>query len=39
VSREIAAMLGIDPQSHRANGATRKAVAELATHSPNMRYS
>src|SRR5215471_2005331 len=36
VSREIAAMLGIDPQSHRANGATRKAVAELATHSPNM---
>lgn len=39
VSREISAMLGIEPQSHRANGATRKQVAELAANSPNMRYS
>ena len=31
--------LGIDPQSHRANGATRKSVTELATNSPHMRYS
>jgi len=38
-SREIAALLGIDPQSHSANGATRKAVSELAISSPNMRYS
>ena len=38
-SREIAGMLGIDPQSHRANGATRKSVTELASNSPNMRYS
>jgi hydroxymethylglutaryl-CoA lyase len=30
VSREIAAMLGIEPNSHRANGATRGAVAETA---------
>jgi hydroxymethylglutaryl-CoA lyase len=29
-SREIAAMLGIEPRSHRANGATRGAVAETA---------
>jgi hydroxymethylglutaryl-CoA lyase len=29
-SREIAAMLGIEPRSHRANGATRESVAELA---------
>jgi hydroxymethylglutaryl-CoA lyase len=30
VSREIAAMLGIEPNSHRANGATRGSVAETA---------
>ena len=30
VSREIAALLGIEPKSHRANGATRGAVAETA---------
>lgn len=29
-SHEIAAMLGIEPRSHRANGATRGAVAETA---------
>jgi hydroxymethylglutaryl-CoA lyase len=29
-SREIAAILGIEPKSHRANGATRGAVAETA---------
>ena len=29
-SHEIAAMLGIEPRSHRANGATRGAVAEIA---------
>jgi hydroxymethylglutaryl-CoA lyase len=28
---DIAALLGIEPQSHRANGATRAAVAEHAT--------
>jgi hydroxymethylglutaryl-CoA lyase len=39
ISREIAALLGIDPQSHRANGATRRSVTELATNSPHMRYS
>jgi hydroxymethylglutaryl-CoA lyase len=39
LSREIAALLGIDPQSHRGNGATRKEVAELAVSNPNMRYS
>ena len=39
LSREIAAMLAIDPQSHRANGATRKQVADLAANSPHMRYS
>jgi hydroxymethylglutaryl-CoA lyase len=38
-SRDISGMLGIEPQSHRANGATRKQVAELAANSPNMRYS
>jgi hydroxymethylglutaryl-CoA lyase len=38
-SREVATMLGIDPQSHRGNGATRKAVHELALTNPNMRYS
>jgi hydroxymethylglutaryl-CoA lyase len=30
VSREIAALLGIEPNSHRGNGATRGAVAEIA---------
>jgi hydroxymethylglutaryl-CoA lyase len=39
LSREIATLLGIDPQSHRANGATRKQVTELATTNPHMRYS
>jgi hydroxymethylglutaryl-CoA lyase len=39
LSREIATLLGIDPQSHRANGATRKQVTELANTSPHMRYS
>jgi hydroxymethylglutaryl-CoA lyase len=39
LSREISTLLGIDPQSHRANGATRKSVAEQAAHNPNMRYS
>jgi len=38
-SREIATILGIYPQSHRGNGATRKAVSELAITDPNMRYS
>lgn len=38
-SREIAAMLRIDPQSHRGNGAMRKAVSELAITHPHMRYS
>ena len=36
---EIATLLGIDPQSHRGNGARRKQVAELALTNPNMRYS
>ena len=31
VSREIAGLLGIEPRSHRANGATRGAIAETAT--------
>jgi hydroxymethylglutaryl-CoA lyase len=39
LSREIATLLGIAPQSHRGSGATRKMVAELATNNPNMRYS
>jgi hydroxymethylglutaryl-CoA lyase len=39
LSREISALLGVDPQSHRANGATRRSVTELASNSPNMRYS
>jgi hydroxymethylglutaryl-CoA lyase len=39
LSREIATLLGIDPQSHRGNGATRKQVAELALTNPNLRYS
>jgi hydroxymethylglutaryl-CoA lyase len=30
VSREIAGLLGIEPKSHRANGATRGSVAETA---------
>jgi hydroxymethylglutaryl-CoA lyase len=30
VSREIAALLGIEPKSHRANGATRGSVADTA---------
>jgi hydroxymethylglutaryl-CoA lyase len=30
VSREIASLLGIEPKSHRANGATRGSVAETA---------
>jgi hydroxymethylglutaryl-CoA lyase len=38
-AHEIAAMLGIEPQSHRGNGATRKKVTELAVTNPNMRYS
>jgi hydroxymethylglutaryl-CoA lyase len=39
LSKEIATLLGIAPQSHRGSGATRKMVAELATNNPNMRYS
>lgn len=39
VSREISGVLGIEPQSHRVNGATRKQVADLAVNNPNMRYS
>jgi hydroxymethylglutaryl-CoA lyase len=38
-SRDIARILGVDPQSHRANSATRKSVMELAHNNPNMRYS
>ena len=38
-SHEIASMLGIDPRSHRGNGATRKSVMNLASSNPNMRYS
>jgi hydroxymethylglutaryl-CoA lyase len=38
-SHEIAGMLGIDPQSHRGSGATRRSVMELASSNPNMRYS
>jgi hydroxymethylglutaryl-CoA lyase len=38
-SHEVARMLGIDPQSHRGNGATRKSVMNLASSNPNMRYS
>ncbi|MDP1908577.1 MAG: hydroxymethylglutaryl-CoA lyase, partial [Hyphomicrobium sp.] len=34
VSREIAALLGIEPKSHRANGATRGSVAEAAATGP-----
>ena len=39
LSKEIATMLGIAPQSHRGSGATRRNVADLATNNPNMRYS
>jgi hydroxymethylglutaryl-CoA lyase len=39
MSHEIAGMLGIDPRSHRGNGATRKSVMSLASTNPNMRYS
>jgi hypothetical protein len=39
LAQEISALLGMDPQSHRANGATRKSVTHLATNSPHMRYS
>jgi hypothetical protein len=39
LSRKIPAWRGIDPQSHRANGATRQSVAQLAANSPHMRYS
>jgi hydroxymethylglutaryl-CoA lyase len=39
LSREIATLLGVDPHSHRGNGATRKSVTELAATKPNMRYS
>jgi hydroxymethylglutaryl-CoA lyase len=38
-SHEIAGMLGIDPRSHRGNGATRQSVMNLASTNPNMRYS
>jgi len=39
LSHEIAAMLGIEPQSHRGSGATRPMVTKLAANNPNMRYS
>ena len=39
VAQEIATLLGVTPQSHRGNGATRKMVAEMATTNPNTRYS
>jgi hydroxymethylglutaryl-CoA lyase len=39
LSREISAMLGIDPRSHRANGATRKSVTKQAATNPHVRYS
>lgn len=35
-SREIAALLGIEPRSHRANGATRNSVAGLAATNPSV---
>ena len=34
LSRELAALLAIDPRSHRANGATRKSVREMAGNNP-----
>jgi hydroxymethylglutaryl-CoA lyase len=39
LSREISTILRIEPQSHRANGATRKSVTELAIKNPHMRYT
>lgn len=39
LSREIAALIDITPQSHRGSGATRSNVAELAANNPNVRYS
>ncbi len=39
MSHEIGKILGIDPQSHRGSGATRKAVSQLAVSNPNMSYS
>jgi hydroxymethylglutaryl-CoA lyase len=35
-SREIASLLGIEPRSHRANGATRAAVMEMGRTNPHM---
>jgi hydroxymethylglutaryl-CoA lyase len=35
-SREIAAMLGIEPRSHRANGATRAGVMQMGRTNPHM---
>jgi hydroxymethylglutaryl-CoA lyase len=35
-SREIAALLGIEPRSHRANGATRAAIMKLGETHPHM---
>jgi hydroxymethylglutaryl-CoA lyase len=35
-SREIAALLGIEPRSHRANGATRNSVAGLAANNSSV---
>jgi hydroxymethylglutaryl-CoA lyase len=37
VSREIAALLGIEPRSHRANGATRAAVMKMGHTDPHLR--
>ncbi len=36
-SREIAALLGIEPRSHRGNGATRQAVMALADTHPSLQ--
>jgi hydroxymethylglutaryl-CoA lyase len=35
-SREIATLLGIEPRSHRANGATRAAIMKLGETHPHM---
>jgi hydroxymethylglutaryl-CoA lyase len=35
-SREIAALLGVEPRSHRANGATRNSVAALAANNSSV---
>lgn len=35
-SREIAALLGIEPRSHRANGATRAAITKIGETNPHM---